>query len=433
MRWFESIKSAVSRIGAVAIYAAGIGCGLVLSGCAAPQAAAPVTYLQVRAVEAYLLPAALYPTAGWVGEVREERAFVTTSEQGGDVPAQIKDFGKDFCVTGMAISPDGQRIVYSETSFDTKALPPDLRDVRLDQDNFVPISGSNIRGLSTSGTGIEHITEENYKDLYPSFTQDGTQLLFCSNRRRSESDDILRTGASGRGGVADIYICPDPGARAIKPTQSADGTIAFALYPPSWRQPGDVQIYTQGPHQYPTQIALGVQPCISPNGKQIAYIGADGNLWVINVDGSNNIQLTTDAANIIQKIKASLSGPDQASELAQFNYFESQGEAQGEPGGLGNLLLYYMPYSYPSWSPGGKRILFTGKVPDSTGRPHDAIWIMDANADNTPQQLTTNGSQNRFPLMSPDQQFIYFLSNRGVTWSIWRISTSNLTPDPMAH
>jgi WD40 repeat protein len=365
------------------------------------------TYAQVRAVAPFL-----DPVRGWVGEVREERAFREISEQGGDVPTRIADFGRDFCITGMSISPDGQRIVYSVTTFDLSQLP-DLRTVRLDQDLFVPITGANIYGLRIGDSGIEHITDENFLDLFPSFTWDGGHLLFCSNRRRTFSNDILRTGADGRGGVTDIYL-DQRSARAIKPTQAIDGTITFAVYPEGWNKPGDVQIYTVGgPNQFPTQIALGTEPAISPNGRQIAYIGADGNLWVVNVDGSNNTQLTTGADDILHRFKSSLSGPEQAAELAQYNYIEAQGH--------GSLLLYYQPYSFPCWSAGGKRIIYSSKEgTDPTGRPHDDIWIMGSTGENK-QQLTTNGSQNRFPVMSPDQRFIYFYSNRGLTWAIWRI------------
>jgi hypothetical protein len=377
-------------------------------------------YVQVRAAESYL-----DPVHGWVGIVREERAFRSVSEQGGAVAAQIQEFGRNFCITGMSISPDGQRIVYSATDFDMSTLPTDLSTVRLDQDNYVRISSSKIGGLRTIGSGIEHITEEDFKDFFPTFSQDGNHLLFCSNRRRQDSNDILWTGADGRGGVTDIYICPDRRSRAIKPTQAVNGTIAFAVYPEGWRNPGDVQIYTTGSNQFPTEVVLGTMPSISPNGKQIAYIGGDGNLWVVNVDGSNNNQLTTDAPDILKKINDSLQGPEQAAELAQYNYLAAQG--------TGTLLLYYMPYSYPSWSPGGKHILYTTKAGlDPTGRPHDDVWIMDANGDgkNT-LQLTTNPSQNRFPLMAPDQKSIYFYSNRGVTWSIWSIPPPrDYIPDP---
>jgi len=37
------------------------------------------------------------------------------------------------------------------------------------------------------------------------------------------------------------------------------------------------------------------------------------------------------------------------------------------------------------------------------------------------RQLTTNGSIDRYPLLSPDGRWVYFMSNRGGRWAIWRI------------
>lgn len=371
-------------------------------------------YTEVLTVELLLDP--IY---GWTGQYLQERSFRDVSEQGGAVPTQIATFGTDQSITGMAISPDDQRLVFSATDFDFSGQP---RVSSLPANEIhVPIKGSNILGLHTGGGGIEHITDENFLDLFPSFTPDAKFLLFCSDRRRKGFNDILRTGSDGRGGIANIFL--DPGtARAVKPSEASDGTISYAYYPAGWRGPADVQIYTVGgPNQFPTQVANGHEPAISPDGKHIAYIGTDGNLWVVNADGSNNTQLTSGAPDILARLKASLSTPEHAAELVLYQIYELEG--------TGKLLLVYQPFSYPSWSPDGKRILYTSKASsDATGRPHDSIWIMDANGTNN-QELTTNGSQNRFPVMSQDQKYIYFYSNRGASnWAIWRIPA----PQPAA-
>lgn len=368
----------------------------------------------------------LDPLSGWVGQAVEERAFRDVGEQGGAVPTRVIDLDDDAAISGMAISPDGQRIVFSSTRFAAKDLK-ELKELRLDEHRELPIKGSNIQGVRITGGGVQHITNEDFNDLFPAFTGDGKHLLFCSNRRRPSSTDILRTGADGRGGITNIYI-DQRNARAVKPTQANDGTIAFALYPEGWSKPGDAQIWTVGgATQFPTQIALGIQPAISPDGKQIVYVGVDGNLWVVNVDGSNATQLAVGADRIPGRLKQSLSGV----ELAQFEYYEKKQ----------SLLRFYQPYSFPSWSPDGKWILFSSmEGNDPTGRPGDDIWLMALDG-SSKQQLTTNGSVDRFPLMSPDGNHIYFYSNRGLKWAIWRISSpvkvqtasiSSISPAPVS-
>jgi hypothetical protein len=88
-----------------------------------------------------------------------------------------------------------------------------------------------------------------------------------------------------------------PDARILRPTQALDVTISFAVDEPN---PIDAKqrftIWTLGgANQFPTQIQIGSQPAISPDGKQIAFIGKDDNVWVVNTDGSQATELTTDA------------------------------------------------------------------------------------------------------------------------------------------
>jgi Tol biopolymer transport system component len=121
--------------------------------------------------------------------------------------------------------------------------------------------------------------------------------------------------------------------------------------------------------------------------------------------------LTFGAQDILARYKESLINSRDASELLAFNQLQSSGE----------LLKYYPPYSFPCWDASGKRIAYTSmQGNDPTGRPNEDIWMIDENGNN--QQLTTNGSADRFPVFSPDGKWIYFFSNRGASWAIWRIS-----------
>ncbi|HWN93650.1 MAG TPA: hypothetical protein VNT99_01345 [Methylomirabilota bacterium] len=341
----------------------------------------------------------------WKGVVTRSRAYKDVSEAGGSVPTRIIDFGDNIGVQSMSLAPDGNRMVYSLATYNV-SVEELKRLLTIAELRMVDIAGANLHGFSTSGGGIEHITSENFRDMFPSFTPDGEKLLFSSNRRRASSEDILLISAHRRSGISDIYVHRD--ARILRPTQAQDGTVAFAVDEPNpIDQKQRFTIWTiGGPNQFPTQIAVGNQPAISPDGKRIAYIGADGNLWVVNTDGSAATQLSSGADQILDRYKKSLN----AEELARYESFVRE---------LG--FPEKMPFSYPSWSKDGKLILYTAmEGSDPNGRPNEDIWVMSYDHSNI-KQLTTNGSIDRYPLLSPDGRWCYFMSNRGGRWAIWRI------------
>jgi len=342
----------------------------------------------------------------WRGAVIWSRAYKDISEAGGAVPTQIVDFGDNTGIQSLALSPDGNHIVYSIASY--TLAPQELQKVfSAAEPRTIDIAGANLNAVSISAGGIEHITSENFRDMFPSFSSDGQYLFFSSNRRRADSEDILRISAQHRSGISDIYVHRD--ARLMRPTQARDGTVAFCMEVPNALDAKQrFTVWTLGgSNQFPTQIQIGSQPAISPDGKRIAYIGADGNLWVVNIDGSQATQLSFGADKIVERYKSSLS----QEELTRYESFVGQ---FGFP--------EKMPFSYPSWSADGQRIAYTGmEGSDATGRPNEDIWIMDYDGANK-QQLTTNGSIDRYPLLSPDGKWVYFMSNRGGRWAIWRIA-----------
>jgi len=342
----------------------------------------------------------------WRGAVIRSRAYKDISEVGGAVPGRVVDLGDNMGIQSLALSPDGNRIVYSVATYTLS--PVDLQKVfSAAEPRPIDVAGANLHAVSINGGGIEYITSENFRDMSPSFTSDGQYLLFASNRRRANSEDILRMSAQGRGGISDIYIHHD--ARLMCPTQAKDGTMSFCIEEPN---PLDSKqrftIWTLGGlNHFPTQIQTGSEPAISPDGKRIVYIGSDGNLWVVNTDGSQATQISFGSDKILERYKASLS----QEELARHEAFVSE---FGFP--------EKRPFSSPSWSSDGQRIVYTAmEGSDATGRPNEDIWIMDYDGSNK-QQLTTNGSIDRYPLLSPDGKWVYFMSNRGGRWAIWRIA-----------
>ena len=128
------------------------------------------------------------------------------------------------------------------------------------------------------------------------------------------------------------------------------------------------------PVQLTTNTRWDGQPAGSPDGTKIAFVeslGANANIWVMDTDGSNPVQLTTHASD---------------------DY-------------------------YPAWSQDGTKIAFTSDR-DADPATRDDIWVMDADGSNQ-VRLTTDPAQDTNPTWSPDGTKIAFESYRGGEWDIW--------------
>jgi len=74
------------------------------------------------------------------------------------------------------------------------------------------------------------------------------------------------------------------------------------------------------------------------------------------------------------------------------------------------------------WNKEGNRIAFVSdRAVDSEGRHHFDIWVMDLSQPDQPTQITTNPSHDDCPAWDPQGKHLYFRSNRGGEWSIWKV------------
>ena len=148
---------------------------------------------------------------------------------------------------------------------------------------------------------------------------------------------------------------------------------------------GNPQNLTNNPH-------VDVIPAWSPDGKRIAFMSdRDGHvnihdfpnyeIYVMDADGGNQLNLTND--------------PDDD--------------------------------RHPSWSPDGKRIVFTSDRDAGRDNPHNIeIYVMDADGENL-QRLTNNLTEDEYPSWSPDGKRIAFSARRdghfenefGITYEIY--------------
>ena len=302
---------------------------------------------------------------GYTLERRRVRAWIEDIEREGLAASNLVRIGDNQSVLGMTVSPDGTFLYF--------AIGEELKDEG-GRDRKV----ANLRAITSTGGGLTQVTSGLWLDTFPSVTADGQFLVFNSNRLRLERSDIFRISTAKTGGVAVLRQTID--GENLQPSAASGGLIAYTYNPRyQGRQSGDPQIWTLGGEAgYPTQLRVGSMPAVSPSGRDIAFIGEDKQLWVMPVTGQNPVQLTSDPVS-------------------------KEGKR------------------HPTWSPDGRYIVFASDVGrDGRNVANYDLWMIPAQG-GVPQQLTTNGSDDNYPVVSPDRKHIYFVSNRGFREGIWRI------------
>ena len=180
-------------------------------------------------------------------------------------------------------------------------------------------------------------------------------------------------------------------------TQLADARIAFMSNRIDWRN-GD--IYLMNPdgkqiRQLTEQAGFDEEPAWSPDGKKIAFVSyrdlepiPKGGIWrgeiyVMNADGSNPINLT-----------------------------RSVERADGTS----------------SWSPDGQQIAFTSaELFNEDILANSDIFVMDADGGN-PRNLTNHEALDQTPDWSSDRMRIAFSSDRDRNWEIYVMNPDGANP-----
>ena len=79
----------------------------------------------------------------------------------------------------------------------------------------------------------------------------------------------------------------------------------------------------------------------------------------------------------------------------------------------------------PVWNANGTKIAFSSDAGvDAEQRHNFDIWVLDLTKNEGPKQLTTNGSYDDCPAWDPSGNAIYFRSNRGGQWGVWKLSVN---------
>jgi serine/threonine protein kinase/Tol biopolymer transport system component len=273
----------------------------------------------------------------------------------------------------------------------------------------------------------------------------------------ASSARILRTAIAAAVAAGLLFLAYRAGSRT-RTANSAEPSRAF--FTQLTLQPGKVEF-----------------PNLSPDGKTLAYVGREsGNadIYLLRVGGTNPVNLTKDEPGDNSEPSFSPDGTQIAFRS------ERQGGGIFLMGSTGESVRRLTDTGFsPAWSPDGKEIVFTTEagtdpldragtselwsVEISSGRkrrlfggdavqpsvsPHGlriAFWGLPygsrreistipregLKAGDKPVPVTNGEAVFWNPIWSPDGKLLYFGSNRGGTFNLWRIAVDESTGKPI--
>ena len=249
-------------------------------------------------------------------------AFQSGRDPGGIFLMNADGTGVMYVASGVspALSPDGKKIAFVSLLPDQNSeiyivdaegtnLVRLTDDPGLDDDPSFSPDGSkilfdsdrdghkDIYVMDADGNNVTRLTNNPGYDynIFPAFSPDGTQIAFESVRDGNPEIYIMNADGTGQ-----ARLTNDPG-EDLRPTFSPDGkTIAFDS-----NRDGHAEIYLMNvdgtnPVRLTTSLAADYDPTFSPDGTKIAFVSyRDGNneIYVMGADGSNPVNLTSNSAS----------------------------------------------------------------------------------------------------------------------------------------
>jgi hypothetical protein len=288
------------------------------------------------------------------------------TDEGGNssILTKLTDLPKGSSIDTLTVSPDGASVLFTVLSSSSATeLTSSMMSVRMD--------GSAVITMFDDGKSL---------DLTPSFTPDGSQIVFSSNR------------GGRRLSIWEMSAAGDPGVTQLTSGDESD------LWPMVDSDPKPRLFYESlvdtrsDPRLYMTQLGAttrtdltrsgGLQPRVSPKGDSILFTGIN------EKTGKRQIFRMPDRGGV----PVTLSSPDT-------DEFDAV------------------------WSQDGTRIAYVSdRGTDDDGRNNYDIWVIDVAQPDRPIRITRNGSWDDCPAWDPSGKFICFRSNRGGQWGIWKIA-----------
>lgn len=290
---------------------------------------------------------------------------------------------------------------------------------------------STIMKIDTQSLVAENVTHPLAGwegDLSPSVSPDGNKLAFL---RASEN------------ALTDIFWIPIGGGEPRRVTfdgkpisgitwSSDSKSLIF-----SSNRGGDYSLWNvdldgRAPRLMPVGTENSTQPSLAAGGEALAFVQGTATFGIRKVDVENPLASSKDGL-----ILASTAGDSAPSVSPDGGYFAFQSTRAGtqdvwvssmDGQSLRRLTPSDRSFSgsgSPSWSPSSNQILFDSRV-----QGHSHIFAVSSDGSNT-TQLTFGQANDIVPRWSADGKKVYFRSNRGGRWQLWRLDLSRKTPEPI--
>jgi Tol biopolymer transport system component len=293
-------------------------------------------------------------------------------------------------------SADGERIVFQSN-----------RDGNMD-----------IYSINVDGTELTRLTIHPAPDALPACSPDGQKIAFISARDRNSEIYTMNSDGSDQRRLTDnptmdLFPSWSPDSRLIAFNSIRDGD-------------GDLRIYTMNADGS-NQTRVSDEPYYqmyssrSPDGMKIAFASArdfDMEIYVMDVDGSNWINLTNNAP--ANEAVGSAPMPRSELDLKEIPYklvFESYRETDGkenweicqiDANGSNFINLTNTPEideMYPHASPDGRRICFVADEGENLESKRRNVYYMNIDGSNR-VKIAENAYQ---PCWSGDGKYIAYL------------------------
>ena len=282
-------------------------------------------------------------------------------------------------------------------------------------------SGTELCVMDSDGTELTTLTNDVSDDFFYAWSPDGTRIAYIA-----DDEDIYVMDADGSNKVQ----LTDDTDENTTPQWSPDGSkIAYAaVYDGIYVVNEDGSNITNLADS--DEFGFVANPIWSPDGTRIAYMGGNTmgtmgfhyDIYVMNADGSNRINITNDVASIYSPAWS----PDSTKIVFFLSFYSNRNGGICVANADGSNMVHltedqnrtYGPeqYRYPQWSPDGSKIAFSASLERS-----DQTEICVINADGTELTNISNNSEgdDRYPSWSYDGSKIAFASNRDGNWEIY--------------